>query len=73
MQLVSKAKIGRLSAKGIDYSPLRLPREYSRIVGTTADIVATEHEGKQEYKKFCLVFSTGPLISSLSGCSKCVV
>ena len=49
MQLVSKAKIGRLSAKGIDYPQLRLPSKYSQIVGTTADIFATEHEGKQAF------------------------
>jgi len=49
MQLVSKAKIGRLSAKGIDYPQLRLPREYYSIVGETADIFATEHKGKQAF------------------------
>jgi hypothetical protein len=49
MQLISKAKIGRLSAKGIVYPQLRLPREYSSIVGETADIFATEHEGKQAF------------------------
>jgi hypothetical protein len=49
MQLLGKAKIGRLSAKGIDYPQLRLPRKYSWIVGKSADIFATEYEGKQAF------------------------
>ena len=56
MQFVSKAKIGRLSAKCIEYPQLRLPREYSSIVGETADIFATEHEGKQAFLNYLIEF-----------------
>jgi hypothetical protein len=49
MQRLGKAKIGRLSAKGIEYPQLRLLRVYSSVVGTTADIYATEYGGKQAF------------------------
>jgi len=49
MQRLGKAKIGRLSAKGIDYPQLRLPRKYAWIAGKTADIYQTEDEGKQAF------------------------
>ena len=61
MQLIGKAKIGRLSAKGIDYPQLRLPREYSSIAGEIANIFATEHDGKQAF----LVALSVPFTSSV--------
>ena len=49
MQLIGKSKIGKLSAKGIDYPQLRLPKLYFDAVGKTANIYETEHEGKQAF------------------------
>ena len=49
MQLIGKSKIGKLSAKGIDYPQLRLPKLYHDAVGKTACIYETEHEGGQAF------------------------
>jgi hypothetical protein len=49
MQLIGKSKIGKLSAKGIDYPQLRLPKRYFDAVGKTACIYETEHEGRQAF------------------------
>jgi len=49
MQHIGKSKIGKLSAKGIDYPQLRLPLQYANTVGEIADVFETEHEGKQAF------------------------
>ena len=49
MQHIGKSKIGKLSAKGIDYLQLRLPKLYFDAVGKTACIYETEHEGRQAF------------------------
>ena len=49
MQLIGKSKIGKLSANGIDYPQLRLPKRYFDSVGKTASIYETEHEGRQAF------------------------
>ncbi|MGA3198297.1 MAG: hypothetical protein ABSD89_02710 [Halobacteriota archaeon] len=49
MQYSGKAKIGKLSAKGFEYPQLRLPKQYSNIIGKTANIYEGEHEGKQAF------------------------
>ena len=48
MQLIGKSKIGKLSAKGIDYPQLRLPKLHFDAVGKTACIYETDtKEGKR--------------------------
>ncbi len=49
MQFVGKSKIGKLSAEGTPYPQLRLPREYSDIIGQVADVIETEHDGKRAF------------------------
>ena len=49
MQLIGKSKIGKLSAKGIDYPQLRLPKLYHDAAGKTACIYETELEGRQVF------------------------
>jgi hypothetical protein len=49
MEFVGKSKIGRLSAKGITYPQLRLPKSYSEAIGEIARIFETRHEGKQAF------------------------
>jgi hypothetical protein len=45
-EVVGTLKIGKLSAKGIKYLQLRLPKSCSRIIGNIAHIFDTEHNGK---------------------------
>ena len=48
MQLIGKSKIGKPSAKGIDYPQLRLPKLSFDAVGKTACIYETDtKEGKR--------------------------
>ncbi|MGZ4865189.1 MAG: hypothetical protein ACXV5H_11430 [Halobacteriota archaeon] len=49
MQHIGTSKIGKLSAKGIIYPQLRLPSEYSDVIGKIADIIETEHGGKRAF------------------------
>jgi len=49
MHHIGTSKIGKLSAKGITYPQLRLPPEYSDVIGQVADIVETEHKGKRAF------------------------
>ncbi len=49
MRFVGKAKIGKLSAKGITYPQLRLPPNYSDSIGQVADVIETEHDGKRAF------------------------
>jgi hypothetical protein len=49
VHFIGKAKIGKLSAKGNYYPQLRLPQRYSNIVGETARVFETEHEGKRAF------------------------
>ena len=49
MRYIGKSKIGRLSAKGINYPQLRLPQSYSQTIGEIANIFETQHEGKQAF------------------------
>jgi hypothetical protein len=49
MELLGKSKIGKLSAKGIEYPPLRLPRQGLNIIGNIAQIYETEHDGKRAF------------------------
>ncbi len=49
MLLIGRSKIGKLSAKGINYPQLRLPKRYFDSVGKTASIYETEHEGRQAF------------------------
>ncbi|MGZ4906632.1 MAG: hypothetical protein ACXV5T_07865 [Halobacteriota archaeon] len=49
MQLIGKSKIGKLSAKGIAYPQLRLPPEYSDVIGQVADVIETTHDGKRAF------------------------
>lgn len=49
MKLIGKSKIGKLSAKGIEYPQLRLPSNYSQALGKIARIFETRHDGKQAF------------------------
>jgi hypothetical protein len=49
MKFVGKSKIGKLSAKGIEYPQLRLPKSYAQAIGDTANIFETQYEGKQAF------------------------
>ncbi|MGZ4865362.1 MAG: hypothetical protein ACXVIL_11070, partial [Halobacteriota archaeon] len=49
MQHIGTSKIGKLSAKGITYPQLRLPPEYSDVIGQIADIIETEHRSKRAF------------------------
>lgn len=45
-----KSKVTALKAsKTRVYPSIRLPREYSKIIGSTAEIIPTSHEGKQAF------------------------
>jgi hypothetical protein len=46
-QLIKTSKIGKVSAKGINYAQLRLPRDYEDVIGATAKIFATNYDGNQ--------------------------
>ncbi|HYC20777.1 MAG TPA: hypothetical protein VEF35_09250 [Candidatus Bathyarchaeia archaeon] len=58
MEFIGKSKIGKLSAKGIEYPQLRLPKTHSRVIGDVADIFETEYEDKQA---FVIVTEQSPL------------
>jgi 5-methylcytosine-specific restriction endonuclease McrBC GTP-binding regulatory subunit McrB len=49
VQFIGNAKIGKLSAKGNDYPQLRLPHQYSNVVGEVVRVFETEHEGKRAF------------------------
>ena len=49
MKRVEKSKIGKLSAKGIEYPPLRLPSQYLNTIGKTAEIYETERDSKRAF------------------------
>jgi hypothetical protein len=49
MKRVGNAKIGKLSAKGIEYPQLRLPKQYLNSVGKIAEIYETEDDGKRAF------------------------
>jgi hypothetical protein len=49
MKLIGRSKIGKLSAKGITYPQLRLPKSYSHAIGDIANIFETQFEGKQAF------------------------
>jgi hypothetical protein len=41
MKFIGKSKIGKLSAKGIEYPQLRLPKSSSQAIGDIANIFET--------------------------------
>jgi hypothetical protein len=47
---MGRSKIGKLSAKGISYPQLRLPQQYSEVIGERASVFETQHEGTKENK-----------------------
>ena len=49
MEFIGKSKIGKLSAKGIAYPQLRLPRECSDLIGQVVDVNEIEHDGKRAF------------------------
>jgi hypothetical protein len=50
MRFVGKSKIGRLSAyEGKVYPQIRLPSHLADVIGETAGIFETEHEGKRAF------------------------
>ncbi len=49
MHHLGKAKIGKLISKGTAYPQLRLPRQYSHVIGDRADVHETAYEGKQAF------------------------
>ncbi|MGZ4885732.1 MAG: hypothetical protein ACXVIS_09930 [Halobacteriota archaeon] len=49
MYHVGTSKIGKLSARGITYPQLRLPPDYSDIIGRIAAVIETEHNGKRAF------------------------
>ncbi len=49
MRCLGKAKIGKLISTGTAYPQLRLPRQYSQVIGIMADVHETEYDGKQAF------------------------
>ncbi len=49
MRYIGKAKIGKLISKGTAYPQLRLPRQYSQVIGDVADVHETEYDGKHAF------------------------
>ncbi len=49
VRYLGKAKIGKLISKGTAYPQLCLPRKHSDVIGDTADVYETAHDGKQAF------------------------
>jgi hypothetical protein len=49
VKFIGKSKIGKLSAKGIEYPQLRLPKNYSQTIGNVAKILEMQYDGRRAF------------------------
>jgi hypothetical protein len=50
MQFIGKSKISTLHSKpGVSYPLIRLPQQYNHLIGETAQLCITNHDGKKGF------------------------